>query len=95
MNNVIPLTPKRKPKPKPKREPWRDDWEAAFTVSQLKHELAFAPPNARVYLRQVRLGIVGVTAIDTKTYTGANGGCYGQPTVLLYINHAELTPERD
>jgi hypothetical protein len=92
MSNVIPLTSKRKPKPKPVREPWRDNWEQAFTVSQLLHELAFAPRNARVYVRHVRLGIVGVTEINTKTYTGANGGCYGQPTVLLYINNAELTP---
>jgi hypothetical protein len=91
MSNVVPLTPKRKPK----REPWRDHWEAAFTVRQLMDKLAFAPHHARVYLRHVRLGIVGVTEIDTQTYTGANGGCYGQPTVLLYINHAELTPERE
>jgi hypothetical protein len=90
-NNVIPLTRK----PKPAREPWRDNWELAYTVSQLLHELAQAPPNARVYVRHVRLGMVGVGAVDSASYTGPGGGCYGQPTVMLYLNDAELTPAPD
>jgi hypothetical protein len=85
-SNVVPL----KRKPKPPREPWRDNWEQAYTVKEFRQVLAGAPDDARLYLRQAHLGIVGVVEADTTSYTGRYRGCYGQPTVLLYINEAEV-----
>jgi hypothetical protein len=86
-NNVIPLVRQRKPE----REPWRDNWERALTVRELRAALAAAPPNARVYVREN--GIAGVVEVDADSYTGSGGGCYGQPTVILYLNAAELPPQ--
>lgn len=78
-----------KRKPKPPREPWRDAWELAYTVKQLRQELAHLSPDARIYVRTDK-GIAGV--VDTCAYVGEGGGCYGQPTILLLLNAGELTP---
>ncbi len=86
---VVPLTP-RKPKAKPEREAWRDNWELALTVRELRAVLAWAPADARVYVRLN--GIAGVIEVDAYSYTGPGGGCYGQPTVMLYLNAAEVPP---
>lgn len=75
--------------PKPQREPWRDAWETAFTVKRLIKELAQLPQHARVYVRTEK-GIAGV--VDFHPYTSEGGGCYGQPTIILFINAGELTP---
>src|ERR1700745_1937263 len=85
-NNVVPLIRQRKPE----RESWRDNWERALTVRELRYALAMAPPNARGYVREN--GIAGVVEVDAESYPGPGGGCYGQPTVMLYVNGAELPP---
>jgi hypothetical protein len=68
----------------------RTRWERAVTVKEMVKILAAAKPTARLYVG-LDNGIAGVVDVEIEHYTGKGGGVYGLPTIMLTINHSELT----